>query len=232
METAIAGSAGRPSSALQRSRPRTLMPGSSNYLRPICSRPLRPLERAQLFKSGCRLHGGRAISCHQRRTGALAPTGASCSLENSLAAPRAQAVFSVSIRSSGSTRHGQCFCLGDALPIQALVPVHPVRYELFRGYAGSAASLPNPKNRVARVSRLIGISDTTAKAYGWQEGIVVRKGTFGSLHSHESATLVEWRFAVLHVHWPPPACVGQRIVSATPDASYPDRLILRSRNGR
>ena len=29
-----------------------------------------------------------------------------------------------------------------------------------------------------------------------------------------------------NVHWPPPAGHGRRIVSATPDASYPGRLIL------
>jgi hypothetical protein len=44
------------------------------------------------------------------------------------------------------------------------------------GLAGSAASLPS-HSRVARISRVIGNFDTTAKAFGWQERIIAPLGS-------------------------------------------------------
>lgn len=99
----------------------------------------------------------------------------------------------------------------------------------FRGSAGSAASLPTP-DPVAGVSRVIGIFDSTAKAIGWQVWILASSGpgvtpgetTPNSTKRHS----LEWRLAVLQWSLASAAYCGRQILSATPSASSPGRLIL------
>src|ERR1700749_1225053 len=106
-----------------------------------------------------------------------APPGASSSLEKFLDRTPRKSRFSVSIRCSGSTRHDLCFSWVMSFLCEPWPPCIQLRYELFSGTCRLCGELAHPKIRVARVSRLIGNSDTTAKAYGWQEVFVIRWGT-------------------------------------------------------
>ena len=70
--------------------------------------------------------------------------------------------------SQGSIRCGSCFPLGNALPTGASVACSLLRIGLVRWKLPcSAANLLYP-SRVARISRFIGISDTTVNRCGWQ----------------------------------------------------------------
>jgi hypothetical protein len=84
-------------------------------------------------------------------------------------------------------------------------------FELFGGNCRPRDELALPQIRVARVSRLIGKSDTTAKAACWQGEFVDRRNSIvtlqrvatrpAALQKHPKRTKrhsIEWRFAVLH----------------------------------
>jgi hypothetical protein len=96
------------------------------------------------------------------------------------------------------------------------------------GVAGSAASLLSPI-RVARISRLIGNSDTTGKVDGWQEksvnqpeSMVTSSATHKCALTHETP-LDEWRFAVLHWSLASQQVLGDGL-STAPTADYPSGI--------
>jgi hypothetical protein len=91
---------------------------------------------------------------------------------------------------------------GVPLPYVSLGPVQPDKVCAVFGGLPARRRACLPKTWVARVSRMIGNFDSTAKATGWQEGTIFASSgwvTFrNTIARNAKRHSIEWRFAGLH----------------------------------
>jgi hypothetical protein len=140
--------------------------------RPESAADARQRKPSQKIGAAVSAHAGK---CLQRRV-SVSHLLNHC--ENAIAASNA-GVIPRSIQTPGSIRRGFCFFSGDVLSYLSLRRAQPV----MNGTAWRNVLAPrracSPHVWVARVSRLIGISDTTAKIYPWQVDVWGRDATYG-----------------------------------------------------
>ncbi len=91
-----------------------------------------------------------------------------------------QEPFSNPIHWSGSMCDSRCFSQAMPFLCEPFAPYSQIGIELFNGSCRLNGELALPF-RVARISRLIGNFDTTAKPFAWQEAFVDQQGSIVTL---------------------------------------------------